>query len=282
MKVAIHNSFFGQVCAEKELARRISLAGENIGWEILETGSSSFIRDFNPDFVLALHFSMPKLTGFPTYGCMWNPPVFFDKYDKSINKTDCSTKNIVSYDAYLSSSLLMNEWINDILAYKEKKIFIAPFYTSCNQTNYRVPKLDNPRLIYIGTNWDGFRFQELFKKLDLNDFLSIYGASSGWSYINNSYKGVLPFDGISVLQSLTEAGIGLCLHKEEHCKFGIPSMRIFEIVASGAIAICGDHPFIRENFSDCVLYLDDDLNNTQKAEQISEYVDWIKTTKTKL
>jgi glycosyltransferase involved in cell wall biosynthesis len=281
MRVAIYNSFFGQDYAEKELALRICLAGEKLDWEMLETGSSNQIRNFNPDFVLALHFSSPKITGFPTYGCMWNPPTFFKEYDKSIDKIGHSLRNILSYDAYLSSSKLMDQWINKTLTNKDKKHFIAPFYTSCNQTYYCPPKIDNPLLMYIGTNWDGCRFKELFKKLDSYEFMAIYGIHSGWKYLKQSYKGTLPFDGTSVLRSLNEAGIGLCLHKEKHCEFSIPSMRIFETVASGALAICGDHPFIRENFGDCVLYLNSNLNDIQKGEQIYEYVDWIRTNKNK-
>ena len=48
MKVAVHNEFFGRYCAETELARRMCIAGKNLGWEVIEVGSSDAIEDFKP------------------------------------------------------------------------------------------------------------------------------------------------------------------------------------------------------------------------------------------
>jgi len=76
-----------------------------------------------------------------------------------------------------------------------------------------------------------------------------------------------------MLNALRSAGVGLCLHKKEHCEGATPSSRIFEIAASGAIAICQDHSFIRENFGDSVLYFDPASETAIK--QISEHMKWI-------
>ncbi|MBD2692561.1 glycosyltransferase [Anabaena catenula] len=274
MRIAIYNEFFGENFAETELAERICLAAKNLGWESIEVASSIEIKKFNPDFVLVLHFKTPKLTGFPTYGCMWNPPDFFDQYEIAI-KREKAKENILSYDAYLSSSVQINTWLKDILFGTNKKFFIAPFYTSCHQTQYQMPSLDNPHLVYIGTNWDGTRFQELFQHLDTKDYMEIYGPQKAWKHLKHSYKGLLPFDGTSVLNTLNKAGLGLCLHKEEHRISSIPSMRIFEIVASGAVAICEQHPFIKESFGDSVFYISSDLSPIEKVNQISRYVRWI-------
>lgn len=273
MRVAIHNEFFGKNVAETELARRMCLAGEKLGWEIIEVGSSSIIKSFKPDFVLALHFSTPKVTGFPTYGCMWNPVSFFKEWD---NK-DKALKNILSYDGYLSSSPQINTWIKDILYGTGKISFICPdFYTSCHQTIYKQPQIQNPRLVYIGTNWDGLRYEELFKRLDKEHYLHVYGPSTAWKYLRSAYKGSLAFDGESVISTLNHAGIGLCLHKQQHLDEAVPSMRIFEIVAAGALAICQDHPFIRTAFGDSVLYIDSNLSFTEQVTQISKHVKWVK------
>lgn len=270
MRVAIYNPFLGECVAETELSRRIYLASINLGWEAAEVSSSVEIKSFNPDIVLALHFRVPKLVGFPTYGCMWNPPAFCELEDIFI-------KNILSYDGYLSSSLQVNLWLEDILYSTAKKFIIAPFYTSCNETSYQAPNLQNPHLVYIGSNWDGPRFKELFLKLDQEDYMEVYGKKDGWQYLTSSYKGALLFDGVTVVKTLNQAGVGLCLHRDEHCKAHIPSMRIFEIAASGAVAICNEHPFIQENFGDSVLYLSSNLNTDERVRQISEHLRWIKT-----
>jgi GT2 family glycosyltransferase len=269
MKLAIHNPFKGESFAETELAKRISLAATNLGWKAEEVATSIEINNLKPDIVLATHIRTPKLTGYPTYGCMWSPPIWFEQEEILL-------KNVMSYDAYLSSSDSVNLWIEDLLYCTSKQFIIAPFYTSCNATPYQPPNLQNPHLVYIGSNWDGPRFKDLFLKLDHQDYMEVYGNEAGWQYLQSSYKGTLPFNGIHVLKSLNQAGVGLCLHRDEHSEWHIPSMRIFEIVASGAIALCSEHPFIREHFGDTVLYFSSHSTVDEKIQQISESLQWIK------
>lgn len=254
--------------AETEFSKKICYAASNLGWEALEVGSSSGIRQFDPDFVIALHFQTPKLTKYPTYGSMVSPPAYFAHEDQF-------RKNILSYDAYLSSSDLITSWIRDILYFTHKEHFIAPWYTSCHTVPYRRPPVTKPRLLYVGTNWDGPRHRELFEQLDAEPYVDIKGPSNAWRYLKHSFRGSLPFDGVSVLDALHSAGVGLCLHRKEHCEGATPSSRIFEIAASGAIAICQEHPFIRKNFGDSVLYFDPSADTTAIVKRISEYMEWI-------
>jgi len=285
MKIAIHNSFADKPCAETELSRRISLAAKNLGWEAIETSSPQEIKSFNPDFVLVMHFNTPKLYEFPTYGCMWNPPIFFDRYEALLKEMQSYSQekkdvikyaNIFTYDGYLSSSQIVDSWLHQKLGNTTKKFLIAPFFTSTNQTKYIPPSIQDPHLVYIGVNWDGARFKELFQLLDKQDFMEVYGPTSKWRYLKKSYKMSLPFDGVSVLNTLRNAGVGLCLHKPEHCDAETPSMRIFEIIASGAIAICGEHKFIRTVFGNNVLYVDTNASVAEQVKQVSDHIYWIK------
>ncbi|HEY9641311.1 MAG TPA: glycosyltransferase family A protein [Coleofasciculaceae cyanobacterium] len=269
MKVAIQNPFAGQFVAETELSRRICLAANRLGWETAEVQTSAEIKACQPDFVIALHNNSPKLAEYPTYGCMWNPPSFFEGTEKYV-------KHVLSYDGYLTSSPAIDRWLHHLL-YPTPKVFLtAPFYTSCPQNQYQPPDLATPRLVYLGSNWDGLRFQELFEQLDHQDYLQVYGNPDGWRYLHHAYQCALPYDGESVLRALNQAGVGLCLHRQEHRQAALPSMRIFEIVASGAIAICGEHPFIRAAFGDSVLYLDPDAPWSEQVKQISSHMQWIK------
>ena len=269
MKIAIQNPFTGQLVAETELSRRIFLAAINLGWEAIEAQTSYEIKAFQPDFAIALHNNSPKLSECPTYGCMWNPPSFFEGTEKYV-------KNVLSYDGYLTSSKAIDRWLHHLLYNTPKVFFTAPFYTSCPQNQYQTPQLKDLRLAYLGSNWDGLRFQQLFEGLDHQDYMEVYGNPAGWKHLTQAYKGVIPYDGESVLRTLNQAGVGLCLHREEHRQAALPSMRIFEIVASGAIAICGDHPFIRETFGNSVLYIDPDITYVTQIEQISSHMQWIK------
>lgn len=270
MKVAIQNPFTGQLVAETELSRRIHLAATNLGWDAIEAHTASEINAFQPDFVIALHNNSPKLTQHPTYGCMWNPPSFFEG-------TDPFVRHVLTYDGYLTSSPVLDRWLHHLLYPTPKPVITAPFYTSCPATPYQPPQLEQPRLMYIGSNWDGARFQELFEGLDAQPYLEVYGRPEGWQHLQQSYRGSLPYNGNSVLDALRRAGVGLCLHRTEHREAALPSMRIFEIVAAGAIGICSEHPFIRQAFGDAVLYINPEAPISEQIQQISEHLAWIQT-----
>lgn len=199
---------------------------------------------------------------------MVNPPAYFAHDEQFV-------KNVLSYDAYLSSSQHINLWLKDILYIAPKDYFIADWYTSTHHVRYRSPQIHEPRLVYAGINWDGSRYRELFEKLETQPYLDIYGPQNAWSQLKHSYRGPLPFDGESILNVLNKAGAGLCLHRKEHCDAATPSSRIFEIAASGAIAICQEHCFIRDVFRDSVLYLESTDDPARTTAQISEYMEWI-------
>jgi hypothetical protein len=269
MKVAIQNPFAGQPVAETELSQRIYLAARRLGWSAAEVHTATDLKAFRPDFVIALHNNSPKLAEFPTYGCMWNPPSFFEG-------TAPFVKHVLTYDGYLTSSRTIDRWLHQLLYTTPKRYFTAPFYTSCPATSFQPPHLDNPQLAYLGSNWDGSRFHDLFTGLDRLEFMQIYGNPEGWQHLRFAYKGALPYDGSSVLNTLNQAGVGLCVHRSEHRQTALPSMRIFEIVASGAVAICTDHPFIRSTFAETVLYIEPDTDAERQIEQIVEHMQWIR------
>ncbi len=269
MRIAIQNPYTDPWVAEAELSRRMAIAARHLGWEAAEVHDSVEIRHFAPDFVLALHSNSPKLAGYPTYGCMWNPPVFFEGTEKQLINT-------LTYDGYLVSSEAIARWLHQLLCNTPKVFLTAPMYTSCPENQYQPPNLSDPRLVYLGSNWDGSRFHELFELLDRQPYMAVYGNPQGWTHLQQSYRGTLPYDGVSVLKTLNQAGVGLCLHRAEHRQAAVPSMRIFEIVAAGAVAICGEHPFIREAFGESVLYVDPDAAPTEQQQKISTHLDWIR------
>lgn len=269
MRVAIQNPFAGQWVAETELSRRLYLAAVGLGWEAAEVHTAADLKAVQPDFVIALHNNSPKLAEYPTYGCMWNPPAFFEGTERYV-------KQVLTYDGYLTSSKAIDRWLHHLLYTTPKPFFTAPFYTSCPRCSYLPPQLEQPQLMYLGSNWDGSRFQDLFERLDSLDYMAIYGNPDGWRYLTSAYRGTLPYDGESVLKALNQAGVGLCLHRAEHRQAALPSMRIFEIVAAGAVAICGEHPFIRDAFGDSVFYINPEDGSAKQVDRISDYMQWIR------
>src|SRR5207249_3501327 len=138
-------------------------------------------------------------------------------------------RNVLGYDGYLTCCDSTTDWIRDLLHGLDKRAFFAPIYTSCPARPWRAPDLEKPRLAYLGTNWNGPRYEGLFRALAERPFMDLYGPEGRWGHAMAAYRGPLPFDGESVLDVLNRTGVGLCLHSPEHREGGIASPRIFEI-----------------------------------------------------
>ncbi len=113
------------------------------------------------------------------------------------------------------------------------------------------------KLFYVGVLP---RYEKLLSKLDNSGRLDIYGHEtafgiSPWKKFK-SYRGNIPFDGVSIIKKMHESGIVLALHSKSHNTEEFVSNRIFEAAAAGAIIIADDNKFIRRYFGDNVYYVD--------------------------
>jgi len=139
--------------------------------------------------------------------------------------------------------------------------------------------------MYSGGNWDALRRgperQKLYQYLDQGIPIKFYGPKNAWKNVHN-YGGLIAFDGRSFAQKIREAGVVLMLHAETHLNLGIPTARIFDAAANGAIAISDNHKFIRENFGDNILYIDANKPAIELAEQIKQHYNWIRANPEKV
>jgi phosphoglycerol transferase len=271
MKVAIQHAFPNYpLVAETELIQRFVIAFRNLGWQVAEVVTSDDIVRFRPDFVLATHYSSPKLTEFPVLGMMTNPTEYFRDSPDHI-------RNIRSYDGYLSGSLRISEYLTDLLFPTGKKVPITdfPFVLSVHKTEF-VERPPGPyRLFYIGTRWETGRHGSLFEELSKVMPLDVYGPASRWAGVDCNYRGEIRPDGRSLLVKLRESGAALCIHSKEHRAWQLPTMRVFEAAAAGAVILADDIPFVREHFGDVILPVDADQPVEGMVEQVSEHVAWI-------
>jgi len=140
------------------------------------------------------------------------------------------------------------------------------------------------KLFYCGVNWDKLRssdsYKRCFQMLDQTGLMDFWGPKNGldaWGL--HSYKGVLPYNGISLINGIKKCGAALLLHSQEHLQHDVISGRIFEAAAAGAVIISDRHKFIEKEFGDTVLYIDIDKNNKLSAEemfkQINNHLTWI-------
>lgn len=272
MRIAITNSWPNlPESAEKEFLRRAAVAAKRISFDFREVVTSDDIERFKPDVVIASHEFTPKLTKYPTLGAMWSPSSL---YCNDSNRL----KSIFSYDGYLVGSELVAQFVEDLTFSTSKKPVLSDFLFL--PSTYKIPggkhNIKKYTLFYAGVHWDGSRHGEVFTALDEKKILNAYGPASSWEFLQNSYRGIIPFDGKTLFSLLSKHGVALCLHKDAHRQYNTPSMRLFEAAASGSVIISDDFPFVREYFGDSVLYLPPFESGSKViADCIASHMNWI-------
>lgn len=271
MKLAIMNSWPNvPLCAEKEFILRSLISLQELGWEAAEVVTSDDIERFSPECVLVTHEFSPKLTAVPTLGLMWSPLAFF--YNDPVR-----IRSLLSYDGFLAGSKGIASYLKDLLYSTGKNAPISdfPFLPTCYRTEISGRLPDRRTLFYAGVGWDGQRHGSLFQALQGNVDMAFYGPPATWKQAGSQYRGQIAMDGRSVVEKIRESGVALCIHKTEHRIEGVPSMRLFEAAAAGAVILTDRLTFTTEKFGDTVLYLDFDQSPEAIANQVKEHMAWI-------
>lgn len=270
MRLALQNPFdpLGP-SAERELVERIAIAARRKGWHCRIIRTADEIEAMAPDAVVSLHHEAPKLTEFPTFGCLWNPPVFFQHDQRALDR-------VLSYDGFLVAGPGMERFVRDMVLATGKPVHTAPFYPTTHALALEPAAGPDSRLFYVGANWDGRRYAAVLRELAAAGVLLAFGAEERWRHLDAGYGGPLPFDGETLIRTAHRCGIGLCLHLPAHAGSGIPNMRIFELAAAGAVAVSDRHPFVVDTFGDSVLYVDTGLSDAALAAAIAAHVDWVR------
>jgi glycosyltransferase involved in cell wall biosynthesis len=267
LKFAILNPF--PEAAEMGSAYRMARAADKIGMKAVVCGNTDDVIASDPDFVIAMHHFVGKLTDHITFGYMCNPPVFFDEDPFSL-------RNVLSYDGWLNSHGAVSKLHSDLSSAISRTIPSCYFIMSSHVPKLSpvIPKTANDvfELCYVGANWDGPRFRNVFEHLSRRKAINIYGPAKAWEHCPSSYVGEVPWDGHSVFNVIRRHGVYLCLHKTEHRTAGVVNMRAFEGAAAGAVLICDNHPAIRECFGDNVYYVNMDADHYSICEQIEERI----------
>jgi hypothetical protein len=272
VNIAIHNPFAGSQVAETELSLRMSKAFAALGHAAREVSTPDDINACAPDFVLALHPLAAKISSFPTYGCMWSPSSY-------LRGEPLQQKNIQTYDGYFCGSAAIAQWIAELLKFHPKSADLGLLLPSAGWSEFAPSvalQAGDATVAYFGSNWDGERHREIFEALDGRGVVTVHGRNGAWDFLRHSYGGVVAFDGGSVVDAIARCGVGLCLHSPAHLAQGIPSMRIFETVAAGAVAIADRHPFIERHFGGCVLYLGNG-SAAARAQELIRNLDWVRS-----
>lgn len=279
---------------EYELIEKIKQTGYNIkvvdyfGFDV-DTGESvngAVLAD-EFDFAVSFHYDTPKFLNLPTFLWVANPLEFMHL------RGDYRTvllHHLRSYDDYLyNDSDSLKTHIRNVVGSEWRDSGLEMF-PSCSQRALIPPKTAAQmgsaaarKVFYCGVNWErgidrAGRAQGLLDILQMRDAADFYGPNklegiSPWEGFS-SYRGEIPFDGVSMSQVMREYGAVLAVSSPAHMKSRTSSSRVFEGIAAGVPVISDENPHVRALFGDLVYYFSG-RNEEERAQSILQALERI-------
>lgn len=276
--------------AEDECIARLKIAAADLGlecFEILADGRyleqpTRYLVQGDVDFVFHLHYDTPKMYDAFSIVALWNPIQFYHEWGYAR-----TSRNLLSHDDFISCS---SQSADDHVArlVRNAPTHLPPLFNLYHSTASAIhpPSLGDHKLFYAGINWEAIsggksRHQEVLKRLDHTGSMRIYGPEifqgvKVWDGYNSYVRG-LPFDGISMIDEISKAGIALVLSSQAHKNAALMSNRLFESIAAGALIICDENAFAKKFFGDALLYIDTRSPVETIVEDIQRHLAWAKT-----
>ncbi|MBB5445173.1 MULTISPECIES: glycosyltransferase [unclassified Paraburkholderia] len=275
--------------AEDECIARLKIAAAAIGVECIEIhADGTLLADPNTvvcrqivDFVLHLHYDTPKYYDVFSFVALWNPLQFYHEW--GYQRT---SRNLLSHDDFVScSSAAADDHVARMVRNAQTHL-PAHFKLYHSLADIaRPPSLGDHKLFYVGINWEAVnggqsRHQDVLKRLDQTGMMRIYGPSvflnvKVWAGYQ-SYVKEIPFDGVSMIEEISKAGVSLVLSSAAHKESGLMSNRLFESVAAGTLVICDENRFASKYFGDALLYIDSRCSVDKICEDIQAHLAWAK------
>lgn len=275
--------------AEDECIARLKIASRALGIECIEVHANGallsdpavIVTRKDVDFVLHLHYDTPKLYDVFSFVALWNPTEFYHQW--GYQRT---SRNLLSHDDFIScSSAAADDHVARMIRDRATHLpALFHLYHSIADVVH-APSLGDQKLFYAGINWEALnggrsRHQEVLKQLDKTGLIRIFGPTifqnvKVWEGYD-SYVREIPFDGFSMLDEISKAGIALVLSSPAHKNAELMSNRLFESVAAGALIICDENKFASRFFGDALLYIDSRDNVDKIVDDIQTHLAWAK------
>lgn len=234
------------------------------------------------DFAISFHYDTPKLLNIPTYLWVANPIEFMHL------RGDYRTTlihNLRAYDDYLyNGSDTLKLHIRNVIgsSWQESGLEMFP---ACSRKSLLSPQVEGAevapeakKIFYCGVNWErgidrAGRAQGLLDILQDKQIADFYGPNklegmSPWAEFS-SYKGEIPFDGVTMSRVMRDYGAVLAVSSPAHIKSRTSSSRVFEGFAAGVPVISDENAHVREHFGDLVYYFSGNTEE-ERAESIQE------------
>lgn len=275
--------------AEDECIARLKIAARALGIECVEIDAAGGllsapgekVSKANVDFVIHLHYDTPKRYDAFSFVALWNPLNFYHEWGYAR-----TSRNLTTHDDFISCSA---DAADDHVARMVRTTSThlpARFHLYHSTADVmHPPSLGDSKLFYAGINWEAIsggksRHQEVLKRLDKTGLLRIYGPTifqgvRVWAGYD-SYVREVPFDGISMIDEISKAGVALVLSSQAHKDSELMSNRLFESVSAGALVICDENPFAKKFFGDSLLYIDSRTPVEQIHADITGHLEWVR------
>jgi hypothetical protein len=275
--------------AEDECIARLKRAAQALGIECVEVHAdggllsdpSVRVTKGNVDFVIHLHYDTPKRYDAFSFVALWNPLNFYHEWGYAR-----TSRNLTTHDDFISCS---SDAADDHVArmVRSTATHLPAHFHLYHSTADVVhpPSLGDGKLFYAGINWEAIsggksRHQEVLRRLDKTGLLRIYGpyifqGVQVWAGYD-SYVREVPFDGVSMIDEISRAGVALVLSSQSHKDSELMSNRLFESVSAGALVICDENPFAKRFFGDSLLYIDGRSSVEQIYADITTHLAWAK------
>ena len=275
--------------AEDECIARLKIAAQALGIECVEVHADGGllsaptvrVSKANVDFVIHLHYDTPKRYDAFSFVALWNPLNFYHEWGYAR-----TSRNLITHDDFISCS---SDAADDHVARMVRTTSThlpARFHLYHSTADVmHPPSLGDSKLFYAGINWEAIsggksRHQEVLKRLDKTGLLRIYGPTifqgvRVWAGYD-SYVREVPFDGISMIDEISKAGVALVLSSQAHKDSELMSNRLFESVSAGALVICDENSFAKKFFGDSLLYIDSRSPVEQIHADITGHLEWVR------
>lgn len=242
------------------------------------------------DFAISFHYFTPKFLNIPTFLWVANPLEFMHllpEYRGDI------IHHLRAYDDYLyNGSDLLKDHIKQVVGSEWQDTGLQ-FFASCSRTALLEPRLNthqknetSEKIFYCGINWERGADRNVGRAQGLLDILQerqaadFYGPRelvgvNTWEGFS-SYRGEIPFDGVSMSHTMRDYGAVLAVSSPAHLKSRTSSSRVFEGFAAGVPVISDENPHVKHLFGDLVYYFKG-ATEQERAESILSAMDRIRS-----
>ena len=259
--IALREYWPNSASGEKETLGRIERALKNLGHNVVrvragESDESTLLQQQKPLFLLDIHFAIPAPRNVFSVGALWNPIEYYTYWGGSQ-----SLEIQVQHDMFVAANRELAERQLRILR-PDLEHPVLPLNHSVSKDSLITPApLVSPSIFYSGIGWDrssleGHRNEQVLRFFENKSMLRLFGpekladGTRPWADFKTSYRGEIPFDGVSIFKEINSCAFYLSLSSESHRRNHISSNRLFEAIAGGALPIVDsdiNHPFKQDN-----------------------------------